>query len=137
MTQVGDLLEVDLNDHLPVQLDEVQFTKVLDNLILNAKESFIEEKGYSTSKPRINVRTFERDKYAVLEVSDNGCGMSREFLETRLFHPFQTTKKQGMGIGLYQSKMIVEKHGGRIEVESEEEKGTIFKILLPEMANQS
>ena len=67
----------------------------------------------------------------VLEVADNGGGMSREFMEERLFHPFQTTKKRGMGIGLFQSKMIVEAHGGRIEVESVEGEGTVFRVRLP------
>jgi signal transduction histidine kinase len=57
--------------------------------------------------------------------------MSKEFIEHSLFHPFKTTKKQGMGIGLYQSKMIVEAHGGKMGVESEEGKGTTFKVLLP------
>ena len=57
--------------------------------------------------------------------------MSREFIEKSLFRPFQTTKKQGMGIGLYHCKTIVEAHGGRIEVESEEGKGTTFRVLLP------
>jgi signal transduction histidine kinase len=57
--------------------------------------------------------------------------MSREFLEKNLFKPFQTTKKAGLGIGLFQCKMIVEAHRGKIEVESEEGKGSNFRILLP------
>jgi signal transduction histidine kinase len=57
--------------------------------------------------------------------------MSKEFMERSLFRPFKTTKKQGMGIGLFQSKMIVEAHGGRIEVESEEGKGSTFRVFLP------
>ena len=57
--------------------------------------------------------------------------MSREMMERSLFLPFRTTKKQGMGIGLFQSKMIVEAHHGHIEVESEEGKGTTFRVLLP------
>jgi signal transduction histidine kinase len=52
-------------------------------------------------------------------------------MEKHLFRPFQTTKKQGMGIGLYHCKTIVEAHGGRIHVESEEGKGTTFHVLLP------
>jgi signal transduction histidine kinase len=57
--------------------------------------------------------------------------MSKEFMEQSLFRPFKTTKRQGMGIGLFQSKMIVEAHQGRIEVESEEGRGTTFRVFLP------
>ena len=64
-------------------------------------------------------------------VRDTGCGMSKEYIETRLFKPFQTTKQKGMGVGLFHCKTIVEAHGGRIEVESEEGKGTVFRVILP------
>jgi hypothetical protein len=57
--------------------------------------------------------------------------MTPEFMSRALFRPFQTTKKKGLGIGMFQSKMIVEAHGGRIEVESELRKGTSFRVLLP------
>jgi len=71
------------------------------------------------------------EKYVFLKVRDNGCGMSQEFLNKNLFRPFQTTKKHGLGIGMFQSKMIVEAHGGRIIVESEAGKGTTFRVALP------
>jgi signal transduction histidine kinase len=71
------------------------------------------------------------DSWVTVSVSDNGCGISKEFMEKDLFHPFKTTKKQGMGIGLFQSKMIVEAHQGRSEVESEPGVGTTFKVMLP------
>jgi len=67
----------------------------------------------------------------VLAVSDEGSGISREFMERSLFHPFKTTKKRGLGIGLYHSKMIVEAHRGRIEVLSEEGRGSTFRVVLP------
>ena len=57
--------------------------------------------------------------------------MSQEFVQQRLFKPFQSTKNKGLGIGLYQCKTIVEAHGGKIEVESDEDKGTTFRIALP------
>ena len=64
-------------------------------------------------------------------MSDDGCGMPREFIEGRLFKPFSTTKSGGFGIGLYQVKGIVEAHGGKIEVESGVGRGTSFRVLLP------
>jgi len=67
----------------------------------------------------------------VLSVSDNGCGMSKQFVERSLFHQFQTTKKLGLGIGLFHSKRIIEAHRGKIEVESEEGQGSTFRVLLP------
>ncbi|MGN6553372.1 MAG: ATP-binding protein, partial [Verrucomicrobiota bacterium] len=66
-----------------------------------------------------------------LAVTDNGCGMSSEFLERSLFRPFQTTKKKGIGIGMFQSRMIVEAHRGRIEVDSALGKGTTFRVFFP------
>ena len=57
--------------------------------------------------------------------------MSPDFLRDSLFRPFQTTKKKGLGIGMFQSKMIVEAHRGDIQVESEPGKGTRFGVTLP------
>ena len=108
----------------PAWLDSEQIQTVLVNLILNADEA-------TGTGGRIRIRTRSRNGSAELAVSDNGCGMSKEFMETRLFRPFQSTKKDGMGIGLYQSKLIVEAHQGRMEVESEEGNGSTFRIILP------
>jgi putative PEP-CTERM system histidine kinase len=105
-------------------VDPEQLQKVLLNLVLNAKEA-VSDKG------EIHVQTDWRKGWAVLSVRDNGCGMSSEFITRSLFQPFQTTKSQGLGIGLFHSKMIVEAHRGRIEVESEEGKGSTFRVLLP------
>jgi signal transduction histidine kinase len=84
-----------------------------------------------TDKGEIQVATEQRDGWIVLIVKDNGAGMSEEFLRHSLFRPFKTTKKQGMGIGLFQSKKIVEAHGGKIEVESKEGLGSTFRVFLP------
>ena len=105
-------------------MDPEQVEKVLTNLILNANEA-------TGNGGEIRLTTEYKDGWAILSVSDNGCGISKEFMERSLFHPFKTTKRQGMGIGLFQSKMIVEAHKGRIEVESEEGKGSVFKVMLP------
>jgi len=107
-----------------VRLDPVQIEKVLTNLVLNAREA-LGPGGH------IRVETSRRDSWVVLGVADNGCGMSPEFLERSLFRPFRTTKKNGIGIGMFHCKMIVEAHRGRIEVESALGKGTAFRVLLP------
>ncbi|MCX5909866.1 MAG: ATP-binding protein, partial [Deltaproteobacteria bacterium] len=107
-----------------VFIDPEQIQKVLTNLLLNANEATLGE-------GEIRVSTGQKDGWVCLAVSDNGCGMTKDFIEKSLFRPFKTTKMQGMGIGLFQSKMIVEAHHGRIEVESEEGRGSTFRILLP------
>ena len=114
----------DLQPIPKVLVDAEQVQKVLLNLVLNANEA-ISEGG------EVRVATIQQDGFVVFSVTDTGCGMSPEFVEKSLFRPFQTTKKKGMGIGLYHSKMIVEAHGGKIEVESEEGRGTTFRVLLP------
>jgi len=107
-----------------LSIDPEQMQKVLTNLILNAREAI-------GGRGEIRVTTEQRDGTAVISVQDNGVGMSKQFMEESLFKPFKTTKRQGMGIGLFQSKLIVDAHGGRIEVESEEGKGSIFRVMLP------
>ena len=59
------------------------------------------------------------------------AGMSPTFLRESLFRPFQSTKKKGLGIGLFQAKMMIEAHGGRIQAESEPGRGTTFRVSLP------
>jgi putative PEP-CTERM system histidine kinase len=108
----------------PINIDAEQIQKVLINLLMNAYDA-IRDNG------EIKVRTDFRDGWATITVSDNGCGMSEEFVKTHLFRPFSTTKKQGMGIGLFHCRTIVEAHGGRIEVESEPGAGSTFTVFLP------
>jgi signal transduction histidine kinase len=92
--------------------------------VLNAKEAML-------GKGEVRISTRRDRDWAILAVSDRGCGMSEEFIARSLFRPFQTTKKYGLGIGMFQSKMIVEVHGGRIAVASALGNGTTFQIMLP------
>ena len=107
-----------------VWLDPAQIQSVVTNLLLNATEA-VGVHGW------LKVETAQREGWVVLSVADNGCGISAEFLRDSLFRPFQTTKKRGIGIGMFQCRMIVEAHRGKIEVESELGKGTVFRVLLP------
>jgi putative PEP-CTERM system histidine kinase len=107
-----------------IPLDSEQMQKVATNLILNAYDA-IKQQGH------IQIATVVKDHQVLWTVTDNGCGISRQYMEKMLFRPFQSTKKRGLGIGLYQSRMIVEAHRGKIEVESEESIGTTFRVILP------
>ena len=107
-----------------ILMDQEQMQKVVTNLLFNAREAV-------SATGEVRIETSQNNGWAVLSVSDNGCGMNPEFLSHSLFRPFQTTKKNGLGIGLFQSKMIVEAHKGRIQVESEPGKGTTFRVILP------
>jgi signal transduction histidine kinase len=109
----------------PVALDVEEIGKVVWNLVINADESILDGKG------EIRIRTSVRNGKIAVSVADNGKGIAREFLEQDLFQLFSTTKESGFGIGLYQSRRIVEAHGGTIEVESEAGKGSTFTVVLP------
>jgi putative PEP-CTERM system histidine kinase len=104
--------------------DREQMRSVVTNLMLNARDAL-------GPGGLIRVRTEHLGGSVVLTVADNGCGMSAAFLKDSLFRPFQSTKKKGLGIGMYQSRMIVEAHGGSIRVESETGKGSTFRVSLP------
>jgi putative PEP-CTERM system histidine kinase len=108
-----------------VLADREQIQSVVTNLLLNARDAL-------GPGGRIRVRTEHLvGDSIVLSVADNGCGMSAAFLKDCLFRPFQSTKKKGLGIGMFQARMIVEAHRGAIRVESETGKGSTFRVSLP------
>jgi signal transduction histidine kinase len=118
-------IQVDLGDlSMSIPLDYHHFQSVLINLLSNAAESITADEG------RITIRVSQVDRVVEISVTDNGCGISQEQLK-ELFAPFKSTKKKGLGIGLYQCKTIVEAHGGKIYVESEVNRGTTFRLELP------
>jgi signal transduction histidine kinase len=104
-----------------VDRDEIQ--KVALNLMLNAIES-------NTGNQPVTVEV-GKEAAPFFRVKDEGCGIPDDFLRDSLFTPFKSTKKKGLGIGLYQCKKIVEAHGGKIEVISELDKGSEFTVWLP------
>jgi len=120
----GIQVEKQLSDLPQISLDQVQINKVITNLMLNAREAM----GLSG---RLQIASNLAGTWAVISVTDTGCGMTPEFIARSLFRPFQTTKINGLGIGMFQSKMIVEAHGGRFAVESTPGQGTTFRVFLP------
>jgi two-component system cell cycle sensor histidine kinase/response regulator CckA len=111
---------------LPILGDRHQIEQVLMNLLVNASDAMPEG-----GKVTLRCREVESSR-VLLEVTDTGCGMS-EALRERIFEPFFTTKvaSKGTGLGLAVVHGIVGQHGGEIQVESEEGRGTTFRILLP------
>lgn len=108
----------------PLPMDVKQVESVVVNLLLNAREAM-------SAGGEIRVDTGLQDGGAFVAVQDNGCGISSEFMADSLFKPFRTTKKSGLGIGMFQAKAIIEAHGGRIAVRSEPGKGTTVRFWLP------
>ncbi len=98
--------------------------RVIGHLIQNAIEA-------TPADGEVRVRLLREQGSAVIEITDTGCGMSEQFLRNRLFKPFESTKATGMGIGTYETRQYVRELGGRIEVESREARGTVFRIVLP------
>jgi signal transduction histidine kinase len=117
-------LALELEPVPPVRADADAVQRVIQNLITNAVEAMDGEGA-------VTVRVFRQDGMVGCAVSDTGCGMSEEFIRTSLFVPFHTTKKGGWGIGLYQARETMAAHGGRIEVESQEGRGTTVTLLFP------
>ena len=109
----------------------IRFYQLVSNLIANALDSYYEIKREENRKIIIKLDVDNGD--IVLTVKDFGCGIDEE-IRRKIFDPLFTTKnfERGTGIGLYISKMIVEKEfGGKIEVESKLNKGTLFTIKFP------
>lgn len=109
----------------PVRCWPMRLQQVFMNLLVNAAQA-IPERG------EITVRTYARDEKVYVEIRDTGIGIPPEHM-SRIFDPFFTTKEvgKGTGLGLSVALGIVERHGGRIEVESQVGKGSTFTVILP------
>ena len=126
--EVGGFGDIEVaRDLQPLPLvgaDMGQLTTVVTNLLINAREA-MGQQGCLT------VATALAGDRVVMTVSDTGCGMSAEFIRKSLFRPFQTTKKKGLGIGMFQSKLIIEAHRGNLQVQSTPGSGSTFRMFLP------
>lgn len=123
-------LQLDLaagNDH--IMADEVHIINVLHNLIDNAIK-------YCNERPRVLIKTFTEGRHVVLQVKDNGIGISKED-QTRIFEKFYRVSNQfrhehkGFGFGLHYVQLVVAAHKGTISIQSEVGKGTTFTLKFP------
>jgi putative PEP-CTERM system histidine kinase len=113
-------------------VDAARIEEVIENLVLNALEAMTEIGGTLT------VEAGEAPNGApMFSVSDTGRGMSRSFIEQRLFRPFSTTKKTGIGLGLYTCREVISASAGSIEVDSVEGAGTTFRVVLPSIPHDT
>lgn len=125
----GLQVEVVVPEGAEAVVDRTQIGRVLVNLLVNAREAL--GTGGRIGVRAITVSGASGQREAVIEVSDDGRGMTEEFLRTKLFKPFSTTKKGGLGVGLAQCRSIVEAHGGTIDARSRPGEGTVFTVRLP------
>jgi putative PEP-CTERM system histidine kinase len=120
----GRPLELHVGDGIVVAGHNERIARVLGHLVQNAFDA--------TPAPGRVWLSIERDgPRAKVVVGDTGHGMTAEFVQTRLFKPFHTTKQGGMGIGAYESDQYIRELGGRIVVDSEAGRGTVITVQLP------
>ena len=126
--QRGVRTSLELDDALPqVLVDHVQIQQVVLNLVRNAVEAMEE---MEVRELVVATRTVSDQKMAEVIVADSGPGIAPE-LADRLFQPFVTTKKTGMGLGLSICREIVEAHHGRLTTTPGSPRGTVFRMTLP------
>jgi len=107
-----------------VVADRDRIEKIFGHLVQNAVEA-------AGEGGKIDVRIMSDGKMAVVDINDSGPGMDMAFIRSELFRPFKTTKAAGYGIGAYESRQIIEAHGGRLEVFSTPGEGTTMSVRLP------
>jgi len=103
--------------------DPDQLQQVFTNLILNAIQAM-------PAGGSLTVDSQERDNLVVIKVTDTGLGIPADKLD-KIFDPFYSLKEEGTGLGLFTAYRIVQEHGGTMDVESQEKKGTTFTLCLP------
>lgn len=110
---------------IEIMIDPDMLERALENIIINATEAM-------QNGGRLMITVGRKGKRTQIAIEDNGTGMTDEFIRERLFKPFQTTKKHGTGLGLWQVKNIVDQMGGTVDISSCLTEGTCFTISIPE-----
>lgn len=109
-----------------IQADKLQLHRTIINLLSNAMDAVPSKSGIITLKSKTKENTL------TLEISDNGPGIPKK-LQNKIFEPYFTTKKEGMGtgLGLFISQRIIERHGGSLTLDNRKSQGATFLIELP------
>ena len=117
-------IELDVATKVAAAGNEERLEHVIGHLVQNALDA-------TPNGGQVSVRLGCEDRFAVVEVTDHGTGMSPEFVRQRLFKPFETTKPTGMGIGVYESAQYIATLGGEILFDSKQNEGTRVRVLVP------
>ncbi len=120
----GRSVEIDVSSQVFTRGHADRLERIIGHLVQNALEA-------TDAAKRVWIRVERYGSHARVEVGDEGQGMTEEFVQTRLFKPFQTTKETGMGIGSYESFQYVQELGGKVSVDSQVGRGTLVGLLLP------
>ncbi len=120
----GRTLELALQAGVSTRGQDERVERVIGHVVQNAFDATPPDR-------RVSLRLDQSGSQARVQVTDEGCGMSEEFIQNQLFKPFQTTKTNGMGIGAFESYQYLHELGGKITVESKLNEGTTVTILLP------
>lgn len=120
----GRQLQVEHSERLATRGDDERLERVLGHLVHNAFDA-------TPADGRVWLRMQRQAGQVLVEIGDTGVGMSEEFIKSRLFRPFASTKEMGMGIGTYESAQYVRELGGRIDVQSRPGAGTCVSVELP------
>jgi PAS domain S-box-containing protein len=124
--EVRITLDLTLNTR-PLWGHRIHLQQLLLNLILNGMEAM---EAIDTKNRQLTIQTLGTDRAIEIRITDTGVGFGEE-LATRLFQPFITTKKEGVGLGLSICRTIVEVHGGEISADSRPGQGATFRVTLP------
>ena len=121
-----------LNADLPeIMADKEKILEAVTNVLRNALEAFNGVGRKRKIEFKAEPRMFHAKRHLKLSIIDNGIGISPKD-KKNIFEPFFTRgKKEGIGLGLSIVKKIIDAHNGRVQIKSEENKGTCFNILLP------
>lgn len=123
----------DFAEELPLlSCYELELQQVLLDIVCNAVQAMTSQRGVQLKQPRLLLRVASEQRQLVVEIEDNGPGMTAEECQ-RIYDPFYTTKEpgQGLGLGLTMAYKIIQRHEGQIGVESTPGEGTRFTIRLP------
>ncbi len=129
-------IDLDLAENLPrILCHSNDIGQVILNLLLNAADSIKERLEIAPNSPKglIGIKTLQAESQITIQITDNGSGIPDEIIN-RIFDPFFTTKEVGKGTGqglAITRDVIRNKHGGEIQVESEQGAGTVFTVILP------